>query len=78
MMWRRRRLIRLQQELAMIRLLDRLQDYNHEFDREFNRDDNGAHSARQKRRSEILAELAKLEGTQPHLETSWREPAVSR
>ena len=77
-MWRRRKVIHLQEELAAIRLLDRLQDYNQDFDREFDRDDNGVHAARQKRRSQILAQLAKLEGGKPHLEIALRDPAISR
>ena len=77
-MWWLRKLIHLQEELATIRLLDRLQDYNNEFDREFNRDDNGVHAARQKRRSEILAELAKLKGEKSIYEAPWRESVVSR
>jgi hypothetical protein len=77
-MWRRRKMVHLEQELAMIRLLDRLQDYNQDFDREFKRDDNGAHAARQERRSKILAELAKLEGRKSDLETPLGQPAVSR
>jgi hypothetical protein len=77
-MWRRRKMVHLQEELATIRLLDRLQDYNQDFDREFNRDDQGVHAARQQRRSQILVELAKLEGRKPQLEAAWREPAVSR
>lgn len=77
-MWRRRKVIHLQEELATIRLLDRLQDYNEDFDREFNRDDKGAHAARQQRRSQILAALTKLEGGKPRLEIALREPAISR
>ncbi|HKN34040.1 MAG TPA: hypothetical protein VJX16_12450 [Terriglobales bacterium] len=71
-------MVRLQEELAAISLLDRLHDYNTEFDREFHRDDNGVHAARQKRRFEILAEISRLEGEKPGLESLLRESAISR
>jgi hypothetical protein len=56
-MWREGKLARLHQELEILDAFDRLRDYGAD---DPNRADNLAYALRQKRRSEISAEIAKL------------------
>lgn len=64
-MWREEKLARLQEELKMLDVFDRVHDC--ETDHR-NHPDNGACVSRQKRRAEILAEVAKLEVRKPWFE----------
>ncbi len=54
---REEKLVRLYQELDTLEVFDRVHDYRAD---DPNRGDNDAYVSRQKRRSEILAEIAKL------------------
>lgn len=57
-MWGREgKLLRLYEELTTLDVFDRVHDYGAD---DPNRSDNGAYVSRQKRRSQILAEIAKL------------------
>lgn len=56
-MWREGKLARLHEELELLNLFDRVHDYGAE---DPNRPDNQAYLCRQERRTEILAEIAKL------------------
>jgi hypothetical protein len=55
-------LARLHEELEILDVFDRLRNYGAD---DPNRGDNDAYFCRQKRRSEILADIAKLEGKKP-------------
>lgn len=67
-MWtRHQRSMRLYEELQMIAVFDRLDDYSPEP----NGCDQDAHRSRQRRRSEILAQIARLEGKKPWFEESY-------
>ena len=67
-MWgRHERLIRLYEELAIIAVLDRLDDYS----TEPNRTDKGAWRSRQGRRSGIFTEIASLEAKKPWFEEGY-------
>jgi len=56
-MWREGKLVRLHEELQMLDVFDRVHDCGTD---QPNRPDNEAYLSRQERRSEILAEIAKL------------------
>jgi hypothetical protein len=61
-MWRRRNaLARLQEELRIIELFDRVHDYA----LDSNPSDNGAYAFRQVRRAEIMAEIDRLKLSKP-------------
>jgi hypothetical protein len=60
--WREGRLARLHEELKILDVFDRLHDYGAD---DPNRGDHDACVFRQKRRSEISAEIAKLAGRKP-------------
>jgi len=64
-MWRERKRVRLHEELEILDVFDRLHDYQAD---DVNRGDNDAYVSRQKRRSEILAEIARLGGRKPRFE----------
>jgi hypothetical protein len=64
-MWREGKLVRLQEELEILDVFDRLRNYGAD---DFNRGDNDAYLSRQHRRSEILAEIAKLGVRKPWFE----------
>jgi hypothetical protein len=61
-MWREGKLARLHQELEVLDAFDRLHDYGAD---DPNRGDNLAYALRQKRRSEISAEIATLGERKP-------------
>jgi hypothetical protein len=63
-MWREGKLARLHEELEILDVFDRV----HNCANGPNRSDDDAYVSRQKRRSEILAGIAKLEARQPWLE----------
>jgi hypothetical protein len=67
-MWaRHERLIHLNEGLAALAVFDRLDNYPTETDRS---DSDARRSLRQRRRSEILAEIAMLEAKKPWFEES--------
>jgi hypothetical protein len=61
-MWREGKLARLHEELEILDVFDRIHDYGAD---DPSRGDNDAYVAHQKRRSAILAEIAKLGGRKP-------------
>jgi hypothetical protein len=61
-MWREGKLARLHKELEILDVFDRIHDYGAD---DPSRGDNDAYVSHQKRRSEILAEIAKLGGRKP-------------
>jgi hypothetical protein len=63
-MWCEGRLVRLHEELELLDVFDRVHNYANAP----NRSDNDAYVSRQKRRSEILAEIAKLGVRKPWFE----------
>jgi hypothetical protein len=65
-MWgREEKLVRLYEELETLYVFDRIHDYGADVR---NRGDDDAYASRQKRRSEILAEIAKLTVRKPWFE----------
>lgn len=64
-MWREGKVVRLHEELELLDVFDRVHDYGAD---DPNRGDDEAHVSRQKRRSEILTEIANLEGKKPWFE----------
>jgi len=64
-MWREGKLARLHEALDILDVFDRVHDCGTD---DPNRPDHQAYVSRQKRRSYILAEIAKLEGRKPWLE----------
>jgi hypothetical protein len=64
-MWRDGKLARLHEELELLGVFDRVHDYAAD---DPNRADNEAYVSRQRRRSEISAEIAKLAGRKPWFE----------
>ena len=65
-MWREGKLTRLHEELEILDVFDRVHDHGADVP---NRSDNDAYLSRQKRRSEILAEIAKLRVRKPWFES---------
>jgi hypothetical protein len=61
MWWRQSALTRLQEELRVIELFDRVHDYASDP----NSGDNGAYAFRQVRRSQIMAEISRLKASTP-------------
>ena len=61
-MWREGKLARLHEELEILDVFDRIHYYGAD---DPSRGDNDAYVSHQKRRSEILAEIAKLVGRKP-------------
>jgi len=66
MWWQKARLVRLYDELESLAIFDRLV-----YDFHADRGDNDAHTFRERRRSEVLAEIAKLEGGQAEIRNLW-------
>jgi len=72
MWWRRSALTRLQEELRIIELFDRVHDYASDP----NPGDNGAYAFRQVRRSQIEAEISRLMASMPEYRTPARLTSV--
>ena len=68
MRWRKTRLVRLYEELQILAILDRLVHDSHP---KSDRDNNDIHIFRERRRSEVLAEIGKLEGRQAEVRNLW-------
>ena len=66
-MWREGKLARLHEELEILDVFDRVHDYGAVAP---NRSDNDAYGFRQKRRSEIVAEIAKPAARKPWVASS--------
>ena len=68
MWWRRSTLTRLQEELRIIELFDRVHDYASDP----NPSDNGAYAFRQVRRSQIMEEISRLKASAPEYSNAAR------
>jgi hypothetical protein len=68
MWWRKTRLVRLYEELEILAILDRLVHASHA---NSDRGDNEIHIFRERRQSEVLAEIAKLERGQTETRNLW-------
>ena len=73
MWWRKTRLVRLYEELEILAILNRLVHDSHA---NSDRGDTDIHIFRERRQSEVLAEIAKLEGRQAEVSKGYFAIAV--